>query len=224
VQRVLVGVLDAILRLVHPIMPFVAESVWQALAGPAFERGLPAPEPAAESVVIAPWPAFPDRWQDAATEARMGRMQELVGAVREVRSRYTVDPKTALDVSVRCGAAVAEDFKALAPFIGTLAGVGRLECGPDAAKPRQAATHVHPEFEVYVSLVGLIDVEAEVKRLQKQRDDTVKRLENACRKLQDSNFVDRAPAEVVQKQRDLVADLQQQIQTLEANLRDLQGE
>src|SRR5581483_6928147 len=55
-QRVLVGVLDAILRLIHPIMPFVTESIWQALADTAFERGLPSPEPATESVMIAPWP------------------------------------------------------------------------------------------------------------------------------------------------------------------------
>ena len=101
-QRVLVGVLDAILRLVQPIMPFVAESIWQALAEAAFERGLPAPEPAAESVVIAPWPAFPATWQDAAMEQRMARMQDLVRGVREVRNRYSVDAKTPLDVFVRC--------------------------------------------------------------------------------------------------------------------------
>ena len=84
-QRVLVGVLDGILRLVQPIMPFVAESIWQALNETAFERGLPAPEPAAESVVIAPWPSLPEAWRDPAMETRIGRMQELVRAVREVR-------------------------------------------------------------------------------------------------------------------------------------------
>ena len=77
-QRVLIGVLDAILRLVQPIMPFVAESIWQALAEAAPRRGLPTPAPAAESVVIAPWPAFPEAWKDAAMEARFARMQELV--------------------------------------------------------------------------------------------------------------------------------------------------
>src|SRR5436853_6032153 len=106
-QRVLVGALDAILRLVQPIMPFVAESIWQALAEAAFERGLPAPEPAAESVVIAPWPAFPRAWQDAATEARFARLQELVRAVREVRNRYKLDQRASLDVFGRCGGAVA---------------------------------------------------------------------------------------------------------------------
>src|SRR5258708_15739706 len=153
-QRVLVGVLDAILRLVHPIMPFVAESIWQALGEAAFERGLPAPEPASESVVIAAWPEFPKEWKDPDMEHRIALMQELVRSVREVRNRYTIE-KTSLDVYVRCSGAVASDFRLLGSFITMLAGVGRLECGPDTQKPPQSATHVHPEFESYVSLKGL---------------------------------------------------------------------
>src|SRR5207248_1419176 len=101
--------------LVQPIMPFVAESIWQVFNEAAFERGLPAPEPAAQSVVIAPWPAFPASWIDAATETRMARMQELVKNVREARNRYMVEVKTPLNVSVRCSAAIADDFRALKP-------------------------------------------------------------------------------------------------------------
>jgi valyl-tRNA synthetase len=223
VQRVLAGVLDAILRLVHPIMPFVAESIWQALGEAAFERGLPAPEPAAESVVIAPWPNFPSQWQDNAMEARIGRMQELVRAVREVRNSYKADLKASLDVTVRCSGVLAEDFRTLAPFIRTLAGVGDLESGADAAKPRQSATRVQPEFEVYVSLAGLIDVPSEIKRLKKQLDEKLRHLQAARAKLGNSNFVDKAPAEIVQQQRELVADLEAQVQALETNLRDLEG-
>ena len=64
-----------------------------------------------------------------------------------------------------CAAArtIAGDFRTLAPFITQLAGVGKLECGPDVAKPSQAASHVTPEFEVYVSLKGLIDPAAEIE-------------------------------------------------------------
>jgi valyl-tRNA synthetase len=221
VQRVLVGVLDGILRLVHPIMPFVAESIWQPLNESAFERGLPAPEPAAESVVIAPWPSLPESWRDAAMETRMGRMQELIRSVREVRNRYNVDTKTNLDVFVRCSETIAEDFRTLTPFIRALAGVGRSECGPQTAKPRQSATHVSAEFEVYVSLAGLIDPEAETARLQKQLAEKQKLLQAARAKLANANFVERAPADVVQQQRDLVADLQAQIRTIEENLQEL---
>jgi valyl-tRNA synthetase len=220
-QRVLAGVLDGILRLVHPIMPFVAESIWQALAEAAFERGLPTPEPSAESVVIAPWPHYPETWRDAAMETRIARMQELVRVVREVRNRYTIDTRTPLNVTVRCGEAVAADFRALAPFIASLAGVGKLECGPDVTKPRQGATHVNPDFEARVSLEGLIDVAAEVKRLEKQLAEKGKHLQATRAKLENAGFIGRAPAEVVQQQRELVTDLQGQIQAVEASLTEL---
>jgi valyl-tRNA synthetase len=224
VQRVLAGVLDAILRLVHPIMPFVAESIWQALGEAAFERGLASPDPAAESVVIASWPAFPAEWVDRRMEKRTARMQELVRAVREVRNRYTLDTRKALDVFVRCSESVSEDFRALAAFITMLAGVGHLECGPEVKKPPQAASHVHPEFESYVSLKGLIDVGTEIKRLEKQLAEKKKHLQGAQAKLNNASFTDKAPAEVVQQQRELVTELQSQIRILEENLRELHGQ
>jgi valyl-tRNA synthetase len=221
-QRVLVGILDAILRLVHPIMPFVAESIWQALAEAAFERGLPGPEPAAESVVIAPWPEFPPSWRDPAMEARMSRMQELVRCVREIRNQYLPkDQRTPLDVFVRCREETAGDFLALAPFITALAGVGHLECGPDIVKPKQAATHVSPDFESYVSLAGLIDVAAEAKRQEKQLAEKTKHLQATRAKLANASFVEKAPPDVVQQQRDLVAELEAQIRAIEENLKEL---
>jgi valyl-tRNA synthetase len=91
-------------------------------------------------------------------------------------------------------------------------------------KPRQAAAHVHPEFEAYVSLSGLIDVEAEVKRLEKQLAEKRKHLQSAQAKLANASFTDRAPKEIVQQQRELVADLQNQIKIMEDNLRELRQE
>jgi valyl-tRNA synthetase len=221
-QRVLAGVLDAILRLVQPVMPFVAESIWSALGEAAFERGLPRPEPATESVVIAPWPELTDAWRDAAMEQRIGRMQELVRAVREIRNRYMMDPRTGLNAFVRCNTAVAADFQQLGTFITSLAGVARLDCGPDVTRPRQAASHVNPAFELYVSLEGLIDVPKETQRLEKQLVEKRKFLQATQAKLNNANFVKNAPADVVQQQKDLLADLQKQIQALEDNRRDLQ--
>jgi valyl-tRNA synthetase len=113
-------------------------------------------------------------------------------------------------------------LRALAPFITSLAGAGQLECGPTTAKPRQSATHVHPQFESYVSLTGLIDPAAETNRLEKELAEKLKHLQAARGKLGNSNFVDRAPAEVVQQQRDMVEDLQKQVQAIEENLRELQ--
>jgi valyl-tRNA synthetase len=222
-QRVLVGVLDAILRLVQPIMPFVTESIWQVLNEAAFERGLPNPDPAAESVVVAAWPSYPEAWQDRVMEQRLARMQELVRFVREVRNRYTLDPKTPLDVLVRCPDTVAADFRQLAPFITSLAGVGKLECGPQLQKPRQSAAHVVAEFEAYVSLQGLIDIAAEIKRLEKQLAEKQKQLQNIRAKLDNANFVNNAPQEIVQQQREQLADVEGQVRLIGENIRDLQA-
>ena len=144
-QRVLAGVLDGILRLVQPVMPFVAESLWQALNEAAPERGLPTPAKAEESVVIAKWPTYPDAWISAEVEARFARMQELVRGVREIRNRYQVDDKTRLDVAVKCSPEVAADFNALAAFIGPLAGIANFTAGPNTAKPKQAGGLVRPQ-------------------------------------------------------------------------------
>jgi valyl-tRNA synthetase len=221
-QRVLVGVLDAIIRLIQPVMPFVAESIWQALNEVAPQRGLPDPAKATESVCTALWPVFPEAWRDTGTELRIGRMQELIRGVREVRNRYMVDPKTELAVTVRCDPNVAVDFRALEPFIRQLAEVGAFTCGADTAKPPQAAGIVHADFEAYVSLAGLIDVGKEVQRLQKQLAEKRKHLQGTQAKLGNASFVERAPAEVVQQQRELVGELEGQIRALESNLHELQ--
>ncbi len=221
-QRVFIAVLDGILRLVQPVMPFLAESLWQALGEVAPRRGLPAPVDAAKSVCIAPWPAYPESWRDPAMESRLSRMQELIRLVREMRNRYlSKDPRMALDIAVRCSEEVAEDFRLLGSFISQLAMVGKMACGPAVTKPKQAATQVHADFELYVSLAGLIDVPSEMARLEKQKAEKEKALTVAKGKLSSPRFVEGAKPEVVQQVRDQVADLENQLRIIEETLRDL---
>jgi valyl-tRNA synthetase len=222
-QSVLVAVLDAIVRLIQPVMPYLAESIWSAMNESAAERGLPKPEKAAASVCIAPWPSGMDEWREPATETSIGRMQTLISGIREVRNRYMLDPKTEVSVSVRCPTGTAIEFEALEPFIRQLAGVGTFTCGPDTAKPAQAGSIVRSDFEAYVSLVGLIDVAKELSRLEKQLGEKQKHLAATQAKLGNAGFVDRAPAEVVQQQRELVGELEQQIKAIEANLAELRA-
>jgi valyl-tRNA synthetase len=223
VQRVLVGVLDAVVRIVHPIMPFVAESIWQVLGEVAFERGLPSPEPATESVSIAPWPSFPADWQDPEVVRSIGRMQDLVRAVREVRNRYRLDTAANLRVSVRTSTEVFHELLALNSFIMTLSGVANLALNT-GDKPRQCAKIVHPDFEAYLSLEGLIEVAGEIRRLEKQLAERQIHLQATRAKLDNPNFVGKAPPDVVQQQSDLVVDLEKQILVIEANLRELRQE
>src|SRR5262249_39352723 len=131
--------------------------------------------------------------------------------------------KTELTVAVRCPDAVASDFAALKPFIAQLAGVGSLTCGPAVAKPPQASSAVAADFEAYVSLAGLIDVAKEGVRLDKQLAEKAKFLQATQAKLDNAGFVSRAPAEVVEQQRQQVAEVEGQIRTLEANLAELRA-
>ena len=173
--------------------------------------------------MIARWAVLPEAWRDPSMEQRIGRMQELMRAVREVRNRYMIDAKTPLDVFVRTGEQVAADFEHLRPFIVLLAGVGKLQAGPSSSRPPQSASFVHGEFEAYTSLAGLLDLAAEVKRLEKQLAEKRKHLQGTEAKLGNASFVAKAPPEVVQQQREQVTELQGQIKMMEENLRELQG-
>ncbi|MCS7015915.1 MAG: valine--tRNA ligase [Gemmatales bacterium] len=222
-QCLLVGVLDAILRLIHPMMPFVTESLWQALNQCAGTRGLPEPQPARDSVMVAPWPSFPTHWQDAEVEKQMARMQELVRAIRHLRSNFQIPEKADVHVTVRAEAAVAEQFLQLRPFLAQLAHVQEFYCGPDRTRPPQAAASVHADFEVYLHLQGLVDIANETRRLQKQRLEKERQLQTIRAKLANDQFLRKAPAEVVAQQRQLEADLLEQIRVLDENLQQLQG-
>lgn len=222
-QRVLVGVLDGILRLVHPVMPFVAESLWEALGEVAPTRGFPTPKKAEEAVCIAAWPSYPDSLIDTSTESAIARMQEVIRGVRELRNRYSLD-KTPLTLAVKCSDAVAKELTPLAPFITQLGLLTAFECGPNVSKPKQAGSIITADFEAYVPLAGLIDPAAEAKRLEKQIADIDKQLKGMKAKLGEEKYVKNAPPEVVAETREKVAELEKQTAVLTGNLGDLKAD
>jgi valyl-tRNA synthetase len=219
-QRVLVNVLDGIIRLIHPVMPFVSESLWEALGQVAPKRGIQQLTDAPAHACIAPWPGYGEAQIDVGTESKIARMQELVKGIRETRNRYLID-KAPLAVAVKCVGPVAAELNALAPFVKSLGQLSEFTCGPDASKPKQAGTIVAREFEAYVSLEGLIDVASEVKRLEKQIADKTKQLAVLKSKLGNESFVRNAPAEVVEQQRATASELEGQIASMEANRSEL---
>ncbi|MSR30473.1 MAG: valine--tRNA ligase [Gemmataceae bacterium] len=221
VQRVLIGAVDAILRLMHPIMPFLAETLWKSLNEAAPLRGMPVPQQAEKAVIVAAWPNFPAAWIQPEIDLRVSRMQELVRAVRDVRNRYMLDSRLPLQATVRCPETVAADLRSFTPFIQLLAGVDSLDCGQKVPRPTQSASHVHQDFEVFVSLAGLIDVQVEVSRLEKLRAEKDKLLQSIMAKLSNESFVSRAPSEIVQQQRDTVADLEKQLQSIRDGMESL---
>ena len=208
-QRVLAHALDTLLRLLHPMIPFLTEEVWQLLADFAPERGIAQIAPAAESIIIAPWPESDPARRDPRIEAQFARFQEVLRAIREIRSRQNVPPKTKIAFAVRCDAETAELLSPMAPYFASMAAARATDWGPEVEAPSLAANVSLPGAELFVDLAELIDVEAEIAK----KKDELAKLDGLVvakrKKLENESFVSRAPEAVIQKERDGLAELEE---------------
>jgi valyl-tRNA synthetase len=221
-QRVLAHALDVLLRLLHPMMPFLTEEVWQLLAQVAPNRGLPTAS-AAESVCIASWPKADTTRQDTRIEQQFADFQLVLGAIREIRQTNNIPQREELAFSVRCDQSTADLLRLMQPYfaqMGRAAAIwGRDAIRPDIS-PRILAGQ-HGPIELYIDVSRFIDVGAERKRLEKDRENIAKQIKSIDGKLSNQGFVDKAPAEVVQQQRDKLSELREQLTSVEAAMSKL---
>jgi valyl-tRNA synthetase len=198
-RQVLRHVLDASLRLLHPIMPFVTEALWQKLPRPA---GGPS------TIMRAPFPTAADGLKDEVAAAEAARLMEVITAIRALRSEYDVAPSKGLQVIARTDdAALAALVRGSAALLGALARVEESEIlATDAPRPPGTATAVIRGAELLVPLKGLIDLDAEAARLAKEKDKAEKDIAFADKKLSNEKFTSKAPAEVVAQERERKAD------------------
>lgn len=210
-QRVLAHTLDTLLRLLHPMIPFLTEDVWQRLGEVAPQRGIDAVTPAAQSIMLAAWPECDPMRQDAEIEAQFARFQEVLRAVRDIRARQGVAPKTPLRFAVRCDASVAGLLSPMEPYFASMANARSTAFGPEVASPPLSAHVPLPGMDVYVDLAGLIDIAAEMARKKQEAEKLVGFIAAKEKKLSNASFVERAPADVVQKERDSLKELQDQL-------------
>jgi len=207
-RAVLTAVLDQLLRLLHPIMPFVTEEIWQALPhdGP--------------SLIIAKWPEPAARWDDPAAEADMALVMDVIRAVRNIRAEMNVPLGKRADVIIQCPDSARRGLLgSAAGYIGALAAVGDLAVtAVEDAKPPQSGSAILPGLEVYLPLRGLIDLERETARLEKALEEARRELERSQAKLANPDFIARAPADVVAKERDKEAAAADSAQRLEQRL------
>jgi valyl-tRNA synthetase len=190
-RQVLADVLDRLLRLLHPVMPFVTEALWRSLTGAEGGRS---------SLMVAAWPTdAPPR--DGSAERDFAVLQDLVTEVRKFRSQNGVAPSARFPLTVTAPA-VAELLRAQAPLVAALAGLSELVV-VDALEDRPGtSTVVFGAGQAQVELAGLIDVEGELDRLRKELAKAEADLRRVEGKLANASFVERAPAEVVQRERD----------------------
>ena len=225
VQRNLVFVLDASMRLLHPVMPFVTESVWDKLPASELDadgEGNYAAH-AGRFLMMAAWPepealaAFVD--DDA--ESTFDIARRLVAGVRSARARYKLSPKTELAVVVRAGADTVAKLTSQADFVRNVGRVSDLAVAEDAEKPASSVTLVESDFEAFVAMGDLVDFAAEGKKLEKDLAKAEKELAGVERTLSNEGFLAKATAEVVAAKRERAADLTATVERIKAQLADL---
>jgi len=244
-QRVLLAVLDSLVRLLQPFTPFICEELWQRLNEIAPVRSLPEianpnpgnpnlqfaicnlqfailrPATAEPSAIIAAWPSLPPSLRDDALEARFNRLQDTIVAVRNVRAVYNIPPATPLQLMVRAPAQVAGDLQNVAAQFDNLAKAVLAAAGAEVVRPPASASFSLGDADGYIPLEGIIDRKAELDRQQKEADKLRKLIAGSEGKLKNEAFVGKAPPDVVAGVRDQLESLKKQLTSAEEIIRDL---
>ena len=210
---VLLAALDGGLRLLHPWMPFITEAIWQQLRPYLSNAGTTA-------LIGARYPQPGDRERDPAAETAFAAIQEIVTAARQVRADYRVQAGHWAEAYILPQREAADAIAACRPIIETLARVRPLAIVAERtdAPGRQIASAVLPSAEIILPLGGLIDLEQERERLNRDLESVVKRLRGAEAKLANDGFRAKAPADVVRQAESLAVDLQRQRDDLESRI------
>ncbi|PAP74498.1 valine--tRNA ligase [Rubrivirga sp. SAORIC476] len=205
-------VFEQILQLLHPFMPFVTEELWWTLR----------PRQPGDALIAAAWPAPDPAETDAEAAGTFATVQDLVTAIRQVRAQYNVPPSQDVRALIVTGdAATATALEGAREYVERLAGLSALTLGADLDKPKASAAVVVGPHIVYVPLEGMIDLDVERARLQKEIDAKRGFLGGVEKKLLNEAFVSRAPEAVVAKERQKADDAKAEIAALQANLADL---
>ena len=213
-RRTLVEVLEGLLRLLHPIMPFVTEEIWQQVAPRAGIEG--------ETIMLQPYPQPATEEADGKAVADVEWLKKFILGVRQIRGEMDIPPGRPLPVILE-NASEADERRA-AEHAPLLERVGRVESVTLLAageEPPAAATALLDETRLLVPMKGLIDVDAERKRLGKQVQKIQADLDRSRAKLGNPNFVNNAPADVVTKEKQRAADFERQIGQLGEQLEKL---
>ncbi len=210
-QTLLAYTLDRLLRLLHPVLPFITEEIWQCMNIAAPQRGLFEADPPEPYLIRAAWPKPDEGLYAPEIEAQFAHFQQALAALREIRARQNIAPKLSISFAIRCTQEIATYLAPLAPYFKKMANAEATQIGPQAAIPRINSTMAISQLEVFVDLDGLLDVPAEIARLQKEKANFENQIKSKQQKLSNASFVDRAPPDVVQREREAVQQLADQL-------------
>jgi valyl-tRNA synthetase len=213
-RRTLIEVLEGILRLLHPLMPFITEEIWEQVAERAGLEG--------DTIMLRPYPEADDDAADEAAIADIEWVQQFILGIRQIRGEMDISPGKTLPVLLQHAGEAdkqrATEHALLLQRVGRVDSVSILD---DGEQPPAAATALLGDMRLLVPMKGLIDVDAERARLDKQMDKVQAELSKATGKLGNDNFVNNAPAAVVTQERERVIEFEKTIVQLTEQLQKL---
>ncbi|MCS3757273.1 valine--tRNA ligase [Salinibacter ruber] len=207
---------ETLLKLLHPLMPFITEELWWKVR----------PRGAGEACIAADWPSADDEQMDAAAAETFELIQEMISGVRGIKSDYGVGLGQEIEATVSVPVddeALADTVRRYADYFDKLASVTDLTVEAGAEKPTASASVVVGRCEVFVPLVGMIDLEQERERLRGEIEEKETFLEGVEQKLNNPQFVNKAPDEVVEREREKKKDATAELERLQDNLADLEA-
>jgi valyl-tRNA synthetase len=211
-QYVLWFVLDNILRLLHPFMPFITEEIWQKI--PHKEL----------SISISSWPEYEKIRAKKNLEEKVLTIQEVIKTIRNIKAEMNIPLARGIDVLINVVNNEKEELiKEHLPFIKNLAHVQSFQVGDSLEKPECSATGVLEDIEIFIPLAGVIDLEAEIQRLEKKVQKTEKDMIVINKKLNNADFIQKAPENIIKKEREKIKELTDIRDRIEKNLKALKS-
>lgn len=212
-QYVLWTVLEAGMRLLHPFMPYITEEIWQTIKAEG------------ETVMLAQYPVADEKLIDKDVEKSFEYIKELISSLRNIRAEAGISPAKPAKVVIKSSdESELNTIKENYFFITKLGNLESIEYGKDMEKPAQSGFRVTGNSEVYMILTGLLDIEAEVKKLQAQLDKVAVELEKMNTKLSNEKFTSKAPAHILERDRRIQKEYQDKFDKLSENIKELQNQ
>ena len=215
-RRTLVRVLDAILRMSHPLIPYITEEIWQSVGKLAGQSG--------DTLMLAPYPQADQSKIDNQADDQIAWLKTLIVGIRNIRGEMGISPGKAIPVLLRGGHQEDRDNLELSEQLLTkLANIEHIEWLDDDSEAPMSSTALAGDLEILVPMAGLIDASAEIERLEREITKFETEMSKISGKLSNKNFVQRAPEQVVAKERDRLGEVESAVTRLQNQVTELKA-